>query len=156
MLLQIQLYERADRHDFQLIEMSVVERSASQLAAHTSFSHEFGDLSMDQSHDFARTPVLQEGSSFLQRDLKLAFGLIVLNGITAHAFLPCPSPCLNGFYANATRRQGIIAPEAILLLSIISEWIPTAVQLLTLAIDPVASAGPDSFTGHELARHASR
>ncbi len=84
MLFEIHLYERADGNNFELIEMGKVERGSGQLAAQAAFSHGFRNFCMKQPHGVAGAPVLQECSAFLQRDLKLAFGLIMFYRIAVH------------------------------------------------------------------------
>ena len=86
--LQVQLHKRTDRHNFKLMEVSVVERSANQLAAQAARTHRLRNLSVDQPHGVTSAFVLENGRSFIQRNFKLAIGFIVLDGIAIHDSLP--------------------------------------------------------------------
>ena len=86
--LQVQLHKRTDRHNFKLMEVSVVKRSANQLAAQAARTHRLRNLSVDQPHGVTRALVLEKSSSLVQRDLKLTIGFIVLDGIAIHDSLP--------------------------------------------------------------------
>src|SRR5262249_3260985 len=113
-LLQVKPYERALGNDLELVEVGIVQGGAGQLAAQTAAPLAFRHFCVDQPHGLAAALILQERSSFLQRDLKLAFGLVVLDGITVHGTFVAPfaCSCLRAFYANVSRGQVFIAAAA--------------------------------------------
>jgi hypothetical protein len=103
MLLQVSFYEWTHRHNFQLIEMGKVQRSANQLVSQPAPARRLRDLSMNKRDAVLRAAILQHSFLISQRDLKLARGFIVCNGIVIHK--TGGSVFFRRFYANTAPGQ---------------------------------------------------
>lgn len=81
MFFQIRFHKWTHRNDLKLIEVGIVQRSAYQLISQAAPAGSLRDLRMNQGNAVVRAAVLQHRFLSSQRDLKLALGFIVRNGI---------------------------------------------------------------------------
>src|SRR5262249_22101171 len=84
MFAQIDFYERAIRKNFELVEVSIIQRSAHQLAAQAAPSECIRHLGVDQADAVWSAMVAQGGCLLPQRDFELAIHLVMRDLIAVH------------------------------------------------------------------------